>query len=277
MIGAWSRIAATLWPTDFGPDWSPEIPEPGDHEAARRDREAAAIVEAQPWARPALYPVVDVEAQAAGAVYADGRNKRRAYKAVDLSKRRVVVGLHQAGVERGEARWAKTVHRVTCHRAVGPTGTRYRVHPLATRLVCTNRFDRSPWHCLGIEQLGNMEGDEGRGNWYRPEVFGRGTFSDAECEALRQEVVGLCIEVEDLGAKVEGVVWHRVAGRNKAGPNRPICPGSAIVSQVAVWAACELGLRIPAPAQTWGGLPTPLSWYGERFAEAERLGLVGLR
>lgn len=284
------KYLSELWPwsiDDWSPDWDEREDPPPDSYAgqilandaadAKRDREGSAIARIKPGETPTPFPVVSVEKRAKAAKYPNGKIKRTRYRRVNLAKRKVVIGLHQAGVERGEARWGKSVHRVTCHRAIGPTGTRYRVHPLDTRIVCTNRFDRKPWHCIGIEQLGNMEGNEGQGNWYKPDTFGYGTFSLAEEESLLQECAAICTEVEAMGAKVYGIVWHRISGKNKKKkPNRPLCPGSAIVQRVGMRVAIELGLKIPGPDQSFGGTVTPTWWYGGRLAEARRLGLVGL-
>lgn len=269
-------------PTDFGDDWDREChPDPdGDEQVARsaEDRHGAAIVEADPRARLPTFPVVDREAQAAKVEYGNGKVKRTRYRRVKMQSRKILIGLHQAGVERSEDRWGKTVQRVTCHRAIGPTGTRYRVHPLDVRIVCTNRLDRSPWHCIGIEQLGNMEGIEGSGNWYKPKVFGHGTLSAHEEESLKQEIAAIRIELRDVyGVQIYGIAPHRVAGRNRRGrPNRPICCGSAIWSRVGEWAAVEFGFRVPGPEQTFGGLPIHPEWHGEHYDRVRALGLEGL-
>lgn len=268
-----------VWPwsvDDWSPDWSPDEPEPGDADQSTADRAQAAVEAARPGER-VVYPVVNVEDRAATVKYKNGKTKRTRYRPVNLRKRKVIVGMHQAGVERGEARWGKSVHRVTCSRAVGPTGTRYKVHPLTTRLVCTNRFDRKPWHCIGIEQLGNMEGVEGSGRWYKPEVFGYGTLSKPEEMGLMQEIESIKDEVEAMGAELYGIAPHRVSGKGRNGkPNRQLCCGSAIWSRVGERAAVEFGLRVPGEYQSFGGLTIPENWHGPHWDEVQARGLVGL-
>lgn len=223
-----------------------------------------------PSARPQVYPVRDLEPQAAEVKYPNGLIKRTRYPRVDLSERMVVIAYHQAGVERSEARWGRSAHRVTCHREIGPTGTRYRVHPLNVRLVATNRLDRAPWHAICIEVLGNFERVEGTGSWYKPDRFGRGVLGAAQATALRQESAAIIREVRELGGEVLGVVPHIVAGRNAKGvPNRQACCGSAIW-KVAESVAWKHGLRVPAPKWKIGGLPVPNEWRSKHWPHMKR-------
>lgn len=283
--GTWRRYSLGVNPlmlvsilspflSDFVEDWAPELPEPMDIVQCADDRCAADDLEdpSKPGAPPKLYPVIDVEERAANVCYRNGKVKRTRWKPVDLSKRIVVIGLHQAGVERSEGRWGKTAHKVTCHRAIGPAGNRYKVHPLDRRLVCTNRVDRAPYHCIGIEVLGNFEGDAGQGNWYKPDRFGYGQLGAAQLEALRQEIESIVREVEAMGGVVVGILPHRTVGRNKRGkPNRPICCGSAIWSGAGEWAGAELGLAVPGKDWALGGLPVKDSWHGEFHERCDRL------
>ena len=259
------------WLDDFGAlTAAPTLDEVEECEA---DRNRSNDLEApeKPGTAPEAYPVVDLEASAAGVEYRSGKIKRTRYAPVDLSKRTVLIGLHQAGVERGEARWLKSAHRVTCHRAIGPAGNRYRVHPLDRRLVCTNRLDRAPYHCIGIEVLGNFKGTF-HGRWYKPSVFGSGTVGQAQLIALRQEIVAICDEVErDYEAVVVGIAPHRTVGRGSSGrPNRQICCGFEVWSGAGEWAGAELGLRVPGPDWAKGGLPIPSEWHGEYWPRCDR-------
>lgn len=259
--------------TDFLEAWNPDPPEPGEVEACAAERCEADDLEdpAKPGVPPVVYPVVDLEEAANGAKYRNGKVKRTRYPPVDLSTRRVVIGLHQAGVERSESRWMQTAHRVTCHRAIGPTGNRYKVHPLNRRLVCTNRVDRAPWHCIGIEVLGNFRGMP-NGRHYKPEVFGEGYLGAAQLEALRQEIEAIIAEVLELGGVVVGILPHRTVGQNSRGvPNRQICCGFEIWSGAGEWAGAELGLRVPGPDWALGGLPIHESWHGEHWPRCERM------
>lgn len=230
---------------------------------------------------PALrFPVLDLEAKAATARYADkvdkagkvvrrGAVKRTAYPPVNLQGRKIVIVLHQVGAERSSSnpRW----HLITAHRTIKPDGTRCRLHPLRTRLVCSNAFDRAPFHGIGIEIGGNFEGVDGDGRWYKPDTFGRGRASDAQLEATRQEVAGVCEEIAALGFEVYGIAPHRVSGRDaKGNPNRPICPGSRPWSEVGEWAGAELGLRVPGPTFKLGGTPVPPEWHGRHWPRCRR-------
>lgn len=264
------------WSDASGPFGQPQGAE--DLEDAVRDRVRANAEEARPGERRVLFPVIDLERAAAAETYPNGKTKRTRWRPVDLSTRVVLIGLHQAGVERGEQRWMDTVHRVTCHRAIGPSGNRYRVHPLDRRLVAINRLDRRPFHTISIEVLGNFEGvDGGRPDWWKPEVMGRGYPDEAQISALRQEILAVEAEVRDMGGRLSGIVPHRVSGRNRRGkPNRPICPGSRVWSAGGEWAAAELGVPVPAPGQTFGGLPIPESWHGDHWPRLLDSGLTGI-
>ncbi len=266
-----AALASMLHPGDVSGDWRPEA-FPGwcreDAEnlvACQNEREDADRVLAD-------FEVVDLEHRAAAATYGpDGPNKRTRYRRVRLSSRRVVISLHQTGVDRTEGRWRKSAHRVTCHRFVGPTGARYRVHPLSTRLVATNRFDRAPWHCIAIELGGNFERIGGTGTWYKPDRFGFGRATDAQLDAAFVEVQHICQEVADLGGVVEGIVPHVIAGRDRRGrPNRQACPGSRQWAEVGERAGAELGLAVPAPGFALGGEPVPEEWHGPYWPLCDR-------
>lgn len=207
---------------------------------------------------------VDLEARAAAAKYADGRVKRTAFPLVDLSRRKVVIVLHQMGVEL--ARSWPSWHRVTCHRGILPDASISRVHPIRTRLIAANRVDRAPWHALSIEIAVNGEGVDGSGRWANPERNGRGRVSDAQIEAGRACVVDLQREVAEAGGEVVGILPHVTTGRDKRGrPNRQICPGSRPWGEIGEWAGAVLGIPIPGPGWALGGLPIPATWYHPRW------------
>lgn len=257
-LPALSAIAAAL----MNPDEASRAWGGFDQTDPREEKDAPGI---------ASFEIVDVEHRAASATYGNGKNKRRRYPLVDLSNRRVLIGLHQVGVERSESRWRQTMHRVTAHRGIGPTGVRYRIHPLTTRLVATNRLDRDPWACIAVEFAGNFEGLDGSGRWYKPERFGHGRASDAQLSAGRAEVRSITREVQLVGGRVEGIVPHIIAGRDRYGrPNRQICPGSRVWSEVGEWAGAELGLAVPGPGFEVGGLEIPAGWHGPHWEAAQR-------
>jgi len=265
-----ARLAALLHPTDVSRMWEPgEAESPDDLAACEAERCATEEVIAD-------FEVVDLEGRAAKARYRGkngkpGKLKRTRYPRVSLAKRRVVVSLHQPGVERTEARWRQTADRVTSHRFIGPTGVRYRQHPLETRLVATNRLDRAPWHAIAIEVAGNFERLDGTGTWWNPDRFGRGRATDAQIEATRVEIASLCEEVSELGGEVEAIVPHIIAGRDRNGrPNRQACCGSRVWSEAGEWAGAVLGLSVPAPGFALGGLPVPDAWHGPYWGRCDR-------
>lgn len=222
-----------------------------------------------------LYPVVDVTKVASLVRYPDrkhkttgkvirvGAVKRTKYAPVDLSKRRILIGLHQTGVNRSEANVRAA--KITAHRVIGPTGVRYRVHPITVRLDAINRFNRDPWQTVNIEISGNFERVDGKGNWYKPDILGRGRMSEAQVLACRQEIAAIVDEVEALGFEVEGIVPHCVAGQEDGKPNRHACPGSRAWSECGEWAAQEFGLAVPAPGWSIGGVPIDPDWHGRYF------------
>ena len=217
---------------------------------------------------------VDAYEAAARAKYPSGRNKRTRYKPVDLSRRQVVVMLHAMGFER--ARTSSRWPLVTCHRAVvRDDGDAYiqRLHPVTTRLVAGNAVDRSPWHGVHIEVEGNYASPEGK--YWAGDRMGRSVLDEDMRDAARAAVVDLIREVEDRGGEVVAVMPHRVTGRGSNGrPNRPLCPGHEIWSQVGEWSARYLDLALPGPDFAMGGLTIPDSWHGEHWRGGEGLTLL---
>lgn len=269
---------------DIGEDWAPDPPEgPEECELAARDRDDAEIIEGDDFPE---FEVIDLEAECAQLRYRKGNGKRgkvkrTKHRPVNLSKRRVVAVIHQMGVERraSSKRWRYT----TAHRVIRPDAVRLRLHPLPTRLVCSNGFDRKPWHGIGIEVAGNFEGLDGSGNWWAPDVMGSGRASDAQLAAVVQEIASIDAELAEFGAKLWGVVPHRISGvgRNKRTgklrANRPICPGSRVWS-AGERAAVMLGLRIPGPDDRLSVAKTiPEEWRSEWYELARDAGLVGIR
>jgi hypothetical protein len=261
--------------SDASPPWESSIAacEAGEADECARER---LITDAERLYR---WPEIDLTERAALARYDDttdkagnirkGAIKRTAFRPVDLSRRRVIIVLHQMGVERSatSSRWPL----VTAHRVVGPDATIYKLHPITTRLVAANRLDRAPYHAISIEVAGNFEANDGRGDWFAPDTFGRGRASVAQVEACRQLVADLCTEVALAGARVDGIVPHRVSGRDRNGkPNRGACPGSRVWSEVGEWCGAELGLRVPSEGFRVGGDPVPAAWHGEHWARCAR-------
>lgn len=223
-------------------------------------------------ATPTALAPIDLQAKAAKATYSSGsikgKAKRTLYAPVDLSKRRVVIGLHQMGVELPSS-WPSW-WKVTGHLVIRTDGTPLILHPVRTRLVATNRVDRAPWHCIAIEFAVNAEGVDGSGRWYAPERNGRGRISESQIAGGRWACGWIYDEVRKAGGQVMGILPHITTGRDSRGrPNRQICPGSRIWSNVGEWAAVEYGLAIPGPTWKAGGLPLPPAWRGVYYDRAD--------
>lgn len=248
----------------------PRDPEGGAPDA-HEQREAAQVAALTP---SVLHPgehhtVINLRDEASAAKYADGRNKRRAYPPVDLSKRRVFAMIHQTGFT-----WKATNPRhalITAHGAIRVDAAILDLHPVETRLVAGNRIDRAPYHGIHLEIVTNAEGVDGSGNWYKPDVFGRGRATDAQLDAARQWLAALQSGLAQRGIALEGVLPHIVTGRDRNGrPNRTIDPGSRIHAEVVEWAGAELGLAVPRDGWSLGGAPVPLSWHGRHWPRCRR-------
>lgn len=205
-------------------------------------------------------PVIDLLDKASTVKYKNDKVKRWRYKPRKIADIKTIV-IHQMGFVRSQSsrRW----HRVTAHRLILPNGTIAKTHPLWCRLVCSNSLDRSPHNAVGIEVAGNFEGHPGKGDWWKPETFGKSTLSDDQRMGLRASIQAIVREVEREDGRIEMLAPHRVCGRDSKGrPNRPLCPGWEIWRECEVIAK-EMGLRTPGDEETWGGMPIPDSWRGE--------------
>lgn len=218
--------------------------------------------------------IVDMQDKAAKAFYRKGplagRPKRIAMGTADLARRRVVITLHQTGEETDE-QWP-SYHRITSHFVISPMARVLRLHPLQTVLMQTNRFNRAPWHQIGIEVSGCFEALDGSGRWPPSALRGHGRASDRQIEATVQLVTRLVhVEVPELGGVVEAIVPHIVAGRDETGkPNRQACPSSRVWSEAGERAAAELGIAVPGPAFSLGGVPIPEEWHGPYWSRCIR-------
>lgn len=227
---------------------------------------------------PDAAPVcVDMTSKAAPTTYTRGsyrgKVKRTLFPRVDLTRREVVVCLHQTGVERRDdsPRW----HLVTAHYVITPSGRVCHLHPIDTRLVAANRLDRAPYHAISIELSGNFEGVDGSGDWWSPSTMGRGRATEAQLYAGRWLVRRIARDVAAKRATVAAIVPHRIAGRDSAGkPNRPLCPGSRVWGEVAERVSVSDGIPVPRPGVAVGGSPVPESWRSMAWATLEDLGLA---
>ena len=218
-------------------------------------------------------PVFDLEDEARDVRYKRYKNgktilgkvKRTRYRKRDIAKVQTAV-VHQVGAER---KASSSRHKfITAQRVTRADGARLKIHPLSCRLVCSNGFDRRPHHAVGIEVVGNFEGEDGSGNWYKPKKFGRGRASIEQLVGLAFELASIRAEVAAAGGRLRLVAPHRVSGRNRDGkPNRPLCPGSRL-NQAAEHIAWRLGLEVPDADFRMGGLTIPISWRTRRWLEA---------
>ena len=222
----------------------------------------------------ALAPVINMYDAAKSIRYKSGRKRliRTRFPPRDLSKFRVLIMLHQTGSEKSLRAWGMRAKHVVGHTVILPDAHRARLHPANIRLVAGNRLDRAPFHTIHIEVAGNFEGDEGAGNWWKPEKFGYGEPTEMQVFAAREEVRYYTEEiVPALGGKVIGCVSHRISGVNRKGkPNRNLCCGWRLHGGVVEWSGAELGLAVPASDCTFGGLDVS-SWHGPWFEHCDLL------
>lgn len=212
--------------------------------------------------------VIELYKLGAGARYPSGRAKRTRYAPVDLSERKVVGMVHQAGFERGETRSIDRAHLMTAHTVVTPQGKRCRIHPPSTRLVAGNRVDRAPYHGLHIEVIGNFERIDGTGTWWSPDRMGAGRASEAQIAAVNAEL-------RHWDETVPGGLWaampHAVAGRDSKGrPNREGCCGSRLHAECVEWAGAEMGVLVPGPGFELGGVEVDPRWHGRHWPRCRR-------
>ena len=236
--------------------------------------EGAPRIEAVPDAAPV---VVDMLGKAAAVTYTRGsyrgKVKRSLFPRVDLTRREVVICLHQTGVERRDdsSRW----HLVTAHYVITPHGRICHLHPIDVRLIAANRLDRAPYHAISIEFAGNFEGVDGAGDWWAPSQMGRGRATEAQLHAGRWLVRRIARDVAGKRATVAAIVPHRISGRDTAGrPNRPLCPGSRVWGEVAERVCAADGIPIPRPGVEVGGSPVPETWRSVAWATIDDLGLA---
>lgn len=255
--------------TDASAQWS---------EAMERivDPEPVSFADAEPN-EDRSYRVVDIREEAKRVRYQasrrrkalglPGRIKRTAYAPVDITKRRVVLVIHQMGVVRSLARLAQRARLVTAQEVWAADGTVYIVHPDETRLIAANRFDRDPYHSINFEFAGNFEGVAGSGRFYKPELFGRSVMTDAWALAAAQRLTDKIIDLRSRGVEPFMVAPHRVAGHDDEGnPNRQICCGSA-QWKIAERVAAEMDIAVPGPDYEIGGLTIPEDWRSEAFSD----------
>ncbi|MGH1343831.1 MAG: hypothetical protein ACRBN8_19900 [Nannocystales bacterium] len=268
-MNPFSTLSA-LWPaiSDASTRWQDAI---GKLDAAELEQ-----AETDPAGEGVDYHLVDVRDQAKRSRYRPskrrralglpGRIKRTAYPPVDLSKRRVVLVIHQMGVVRTPAQLRRRAKLVTAQEVWGD-GAVYIVHPDETHLIASNRFDREPYHSINFEFAGNFEGVAGSGRFFKPEQLGRSRMSAAWAQATSSRLTDKIGELRRRGIEPFMIAPHRVAGRDQDGnPNRQICCGSA-QWKIAESVAAVCNVPVPGDDYQIGGLPIPAAWRSKFYAE----------
>ena len=185
-----------------------------------------------------------------------GKVKRTYRKPVDLSKRRVGIGLHSNGVTRPESspRW----HLTTAHWQATHERALW-LHPHSTYLIAANMLDVMPLHAINIESIGKG---------------GDAPVSDAVIETTR-ECIRQIVQIQAaINQPVEWIAPHRVGALSGS---RPACPGGPIWRECGEWAAREFGLAVPPDHALWPGCGViPAKWHGQYWRGGEGLARLAL-
>ncbi len=166
----------------------------------------------------------------------DKRKKRR--KLSDIT----AVVLHQTAAQRSQENALRKSKNVTCHILITPGGNVCLNHPWEAYLYAADLFNS---FSISIEFTGNFEGHPGKGDWYKPEKFGRGEPTDIQILRGKQVLQWLIYE-ENLGITM--VLAHRQARTKRKNKNgrwkvaKVLDPGWRIYSTVAMWAERVLNL-----------------------------------
>lgn len=156
-------------------------------------------------------------------------------------------------------------HKVNAHALFDTNGAILLLHNLLHYLWTANGFNR---RCLSFEIMGNFEGEQGKGNWYRPDKFGRARPAAIQIKRCRQFMYWLMnpeegpedsalpkpllewrLAVREYGNPLKFVYAHRQSGvSGKTGKaSRPLDPGSEVWVKVGVWGQTELKLDDGGP------------------------------
>lgn len=160
-------------------------------------------------------------------------------------------------------------HKINAHACFDTDGTILLIHPLFSYLWTANAFNPS---CLSFEIMGNFEGQLGKGNWYKPDKFGRHRPTAIQLIRARQMTAWLCapdfgpgddelpkpLREWRLACQTEGAELKWVNPHRGATDDRDNDPGSEVWGQVAQWSIAE-GLVAEGPL-AGKGRPTPPEW-----------------
>lgn len=166
-------------------------------------------------------------------------------------------------------------HKINAHLCIDTNGNILVLHPFFQKLWTANGFNSS---CVSIEIMGNFEGEQGTGNWYKPEKFGYGRPTEAQITSARaltcvlanpgmipDDAPAAFLEwrrcKSGTSAPLTYVYAHRQSGTRGGKPTRPLDPGSEVWQKVGQWAVVHYrlsdggdGFCLP------GALPIPESW-----------------
>ena len=184
----------------------------------------------------------------------DKRKRRRKLSAI------TAVVLHQTAAQRSQENALRKSKNVTCHILITPGGNVFLNHPWEAYLYAADLFNK---FSISIEFTGNSEGHPNKGDWYKPEKFGRGEPTDIQILRGKQ-VIQWFIYEENLNITM--VLAHRQARTKKKNKNgrwkvaKVLDPGWRIYSTVAMWAERVLNLN-RRPQWTLGnGATIPDVW-----------------
>lgn len=166
----------------------------------------------------------------------DKRKRRR--KLSDIT----AAVLHQTAAQRTQENALRKSKNVTCHILITPGGNVCLNHPWEAYLYAADLFNS---FSISIEFTGNFEGHPGKGDFYKPEKFGRGEPTDIQILRGKQVLKWLIYE-ENLNLTT--VLAHRQARTKRKNKNgrwkvaKVLDPGWRIYSTVAMWAERVLNL-----------------------------------
>jgi hypothetical protein len=152
--------------------------------------------------------------------------------------------LHQTGFSRGND--TTRYDKVTSHFVILPDGQIIQNHPLSSYLYSSNGLNRGS---VAAEFVGNFPST--RGNYYKPEKYGRNNLTQDQIDAGLY-LVGFLMKEMNL--------THMLAHRQASG-SRGNCPGPDVWRQVGQRTIDLFGLKDGGPGFSVGsGQSIPDSW-----------------
>ena len=162
--------------------------------------------------------------------------------------------LHQTGCVLSKEN--KRVKDIKAHYVIHPDGDIWMLHPANAYLYAANAFNAKT---ISIEIIGNFEGDIGKGNIFKPDIFGNSKLEKNAVLAARRLVGNITLY---SGLNITHIFAHRQSGVSKVTkkPNRQIDPGEEIWREVGEWAKVVLSLSDGGRNYSKGGIPIPKNW-----------------